>query len=169
LDNRSALTVEAAIIDAFPELTNLQLGLDSDYYGCRNAQEIKKLYEAKIADLSKVKAVVINIRKSLLEGLDIYDAARYHWKIKPEKAEAAGNVIAHDAGLIRGVFSDCRWQIDTDKVFTDLHKVRKALGDRYGFIGESAKEPTLKKLIGQRLDPAKFQKPGAANPIRYTF
>jgi hypothetical protein len=106
----------------------------------------------------------------LLEGLDIYDAARYHWKINPKKAEAVGNVIAHDSGLIRGVFSNCRWKIDTDKVFADLHiEGRKALGDRYGFIGESAKVPALKKLVGQRLDPTKFQKPGARGPIRYAF
>ena len=46
MDDRTALEVEAALIDAYPGLTNVAAGIESDSYGCMHAREIIQRYGA---------------------------------------------------------------------------------------------------------------------------
>ena len=169
MDNQTALVVEAALIDAFPELSNLVSGQHSTDFGCRSANEIADLYSAPIADLTDVRAVLINIRSSLLKGRSVYDGARYHWVLKSYKANSSGIVVAHDSGFIRGIFQECHWFRDTDDRFKKFWSEGRVPKGRFGFVGKEASDPKLKGLLRQRLDPSIYQRRGAANPIRYSY
>lgn len=50
MDMITAKVVEAALIEAYPGLTNIQSGEGGSDYGCMHAIEIIQKYEAKVAD-----------------------------------------------------------------------------------------------------------------------
>lgn len=162
LDNKTALVVEAALIDAYPGLTNAAGGIGSNSFGAMHAQEIVNRYQAEPADF-KHRAILININRSATET-SLYDATRYAWKISRKKAEHAEIVIAVRHGLIVAVFIAKQWLPATTESFPGFEFVP----GRYGFIGTEAPDTIRKMYIGKRL-PDKYRKQGAANPIKYTF
>ena len=91
LDGKTALEVEAALIDAYPGLTNIAGGTRSDY-GAMHAKEIIRRYAAKPA-LFRHKALLISVNRSASER-SLYDATRYAWKISRSKAKQAEIIIA---------------------------------------------------------------------------
>lgn len=93
--------VESAVIDAYPGLTNIQAGQDSDR-GVMHAEEIIRLYEAQEA-VFLPKLVLININRTSDDQAP-YDAVRYSWKIDPDKARRCDYVLAVRRGLIIGAF-----------------------------------------------------------------
>jgi hypothetical protein len=162
--------VEAALIGAFPGLTNIQLGYD-DERGVMHAVEVVTEYEAPIAQ-PQHKLLLINLNRSIDEHHDLLDAVRYAWKIDPKKAALAEYVLAVRRGLIIGAFVAKEWLPADDKNFATLSIFRlreKGYGPmegRHGFLGEEAPEQ-IKKLYCQRRLPDSLKKPGASNPIRY--
>ncbi|NQT39468.1 MAG: hypothetical protein HQ581_18375 [Planctomycetes bacterium] len=162
LDNKTALEVEAALIDAYPGLTNVQGGDGGNDRGAMHAHEIVNRYQAEPADFQH-KAVLINVNRSVTET-SLYDATRYAWKLSKKKAGRAELVIAVRQGMIVGVFVADEWLAATAENFPG----REPASGRYGFIGTEASSRIRKMYIGKRL-PDAYRKPGAANPIKYTF
>jgi hypothetical protein len=71
-----AFQIEAALIDAYPGLTNKVSGHGAGDYGCRHVEQIVTEYAAKPFD-AKEPLILISIAKSYEEeGRDIYDAVR---------------------------------------------------------------------------------------------
>jgi hypothetical protein len=62
MDDRAALEVEAALIDAYPGLTNVAGGFGSDY-GAMHAREIIRRYAAEPA-VFQHKAMLISVNRS---------------------------------------------------------------------------------------------------------
>ena len=162
LDDTTAMEVEAALIDAYQGITNVQGGYESDDRGVMHAQEVIRQYEAEDAQFTH-SVVLINVNKSAGEdGRDLYDAVRYAWKISPEKAEKAEYVLAVQQGLIKDAFVVDEWLPATQANFPGFPGVE----GRYGFKGKAAPEE-IRKLYRHKRVPDAYRKRGAANPIRY--
>ncbi len=162
LDDRTAFEVEAALIDAFPGLTNAAGGSGSNEFGAMHAQEIVNKYQAEPATFQH-RAVIINVNRSAIET-SLYDATRYAWKINTKKALRAEIIVAVRFGLIVAVFVADEWLPATTEHFPGNEPVP----GRYGFIGTDASASLRRMYVGKRL-PEEFRKRGAANPIKYTF
>ena len=162
LDVSTASEVEAALIDAYPGLTNAVAGSGSNEFGAMHAQEIVNKYQAVPAEF-KHRAIIINVNRSATET-SLYEATRYAWKIDAKKARRAEIVVAVRYGLIIAVFIAEQWLPATAESFPG----REPVPGRFGFIGREAPDAIRKMYIGKRL-PDEFRKQGAANPIKYTY
>lgn len=162
MDASTAEQVEAALIDAYPGLTNAVNGAGSGDFGAMHAAEIVERYEAKPA-VFKHRALLISVNRSS-EERSLYDATRFAWKISRKRAEQADVILATVQGVIRGAYIADRWLDATSENFP-------ARGDapgRLGFVGKDAPADIRKLYVGKRV-PDQYRKPGASNPIKYTW
>jgi len=162
LDEKTAFEVEAALIDAYPGLTNLASGMGSSEFGAMHAQEIIRKYQAQMADFQH-RAILINVNRSATET-SLYEATRYSWKINQKKASRAEIVCAVRFGIVIAVFVADAWLPATPEHFPG----REPVPDRFGFVGSEAPAAIRSLYISKRL-PDEFRKQGAANPIKYTY
>lgn len=162
LDDRTAFEVEAALIDAYQGLTNIAGGAGSNDFGAMHAKEIVARYCAEPANF-KHRALLINVNRTATET-SLYEATRYAWKISKSKAEKAEVVLATRQGLIVGVFIADQWLEATAENFPG----REPVPGRYAFNGREAPLELSKHYMDKRI-PDEYRKPGAANPIKYTW
>jgi uncharacterized protein len=162
LDDKSAKEVEAALIDAYPSLTNVMTGCGSNDFGAMHTKEIIKKYQSEVADF-KHNALIINVNLSSTQ-YSTYEAVRYAWKINVSRAIKAEIVLAVSHGLIKDVFFAKKWHEATSENFPG----RVPVPGRFGFEGCIADIEIKSLYIDKRL-PDNFSKKGAANPIRYTY
>src|SRR6266540_2604484 len=73
MDERTAFEVEAALIDAYPGLTNIVGGTGGNDYGAMHAKEIVRRYSAEPA-VFRHKALLISVNRSAAER-SLYDAS----------------------------------------------------------------------------------------------
>jgi hypothetical protein len=165
LDEKTAFEVEAALIDAYPGLTNIAGGAGSNDYGVMHAKEITRRYSAEPA-VFQHKALLISVNRSASER-SLYDATRYAWKLSKAKAQEAEVVLANIQGLIVGAFIPYEWLDATAANFPGLAEGDGVLG-RIGFAGKEAPEDIKKLYVGKRV-PDEYRKRGAANPVKYTW
>ena len=158
LTEDEALVVEAALIDAYPGLANIQNGKDSGDYGCRNVTEIIHLYSAKeVKFTNSDKLLLIKITDESIEiGGNIYEAVRKSWVLKPEKANQAQYVLAVKEGIVVGIFTlnEKGWQRDGNS-------------NRYFFEGNEVQSGAVVKRFKNCRISDEYRKKGAANPVRY--
>ena len=107
MDDKTAFEVEAALIDAYPGLTNIVGGAGSTDYGAMHAREIIRRYSAEPA-VFQHKALLISVNRSATEA-SLYEATRYAWKISKSKAKQAEVILATVQGLIVGAFVADDW------------------------------------------------------------
>lgn len=162
LDDRTAFDVEAALIDAYPGLTNVAGGSRSTDFGAMHAKEIVRRYSADSA-VFRHRALLINVNRSAAES-SLYEATRYAWKISASKAKQAEVILATVQGLIVGAFIADEWLEATAINFPG----REEMAGRRGFIGHEAPAEIRGQYVGKRV-PDKYRKRGAANPIKYTW
>jgi hypothetical protein len=162
MDEETAFAVEAALIEAYPGLTNLAGGHGNQDFGVMHATEIINMYEAQDADLSLHKIIMINVNDA--EQRSLYNSTRLAWRMSKEKAEKAEYVLAVSKGLIRGVFKPTRWMDATPEHFPGI----EPMPGRIGFEGEIA-EPHICEIYLRKKVPDEYRKRGAANPIKYSY
>jgi uncharacterized protein len=164
MDDTTAFAVEAALMDAYPGLTNIAGGHGVGDVGAAHAREIIQRYAAEPAAFEH-KALLINVNRTAVEATSLYEATRYAWKISRKKAMQAEVVLATVQGRIVGAFVADEWMEATPENFPERDD---AAPGRLGFKGHEA-PPHLKELyVGKRV-PDEFRKRGAANPIKYTW
>ncbi len=164
----TALEVEAALIDAYPGLTNKVGGHGSDEFGIAHASEIIRRYEAKAFSVAH-KLLLISIGVSIAEDKreSVYDATRYAWKISPTRANKAEFILAHNKGIVVGVFKATRpWMKATPENFPILCQYEWP--NRWGFEGIEAPSNVRSQYLQKRV-PDQYRKRGAANPVRFLF
>ena len=151
-----AFEIEAALIEAYPGLTNIQDGHGNMDFGCANASEIQRIYKAEEAEIAKGKFVIIKVKESIVNARgSLYEAVRRAWRINVENAKGK-RVLACVNGLIRGVFVvDGEWKKDEERL------------SRWYFDGREVDDREARELIGKRL-PKSYAKKGAANPVCYS-
>ena len=164
MDDKTAFEVEAALIDAYPGLTNIVGGAGSNDYGAMHAQEIVSRNGAEPANFDHVRALLISVNRSATEASSLYEATRYAWKLNKSKAKQAEVVLATRQGEIVGAFIARRWLEATAENFPG----RDPVPGRFGFDGEEAPDAMKKLYVGKRV-PDEYRRPGAANPIKYTW
>ena len=162
MDSKTAFEVEAALIDAYPGLTNIAGGQGNSEFGSMHAKEATLKYQADDAEFVH-KVVMITVNRSAAE-VSLYEATRYSWKISPPKARRADYVLAVVTGIIRGVFEVDEWMEATAENFPG----REAVPGRHGFNGRRANDDGHRRYVGRRV-PKQFRKRGAANPIKYSY
>jgi hypothetical protein len=162
MDERTAFEVEAALIDAYPGLTNIMGGAGNNDFGTMHPREIIRRYEAEPA-VFQDKALMISVNRTAAER-SLYEATRFAWKIDPNKARRADVVLSTLQGLIVGAFVAEEWL----PAMTENFPEREDEPGRYGFIGVEASEDLKQRYVGKRV-PDEYRKPGAANPIKYTY
>ena len=162
MGEKTAVEVEAALIDAYPGLTNIAGGTGSNDFGPMHAEEITRRYAAEPA-VFQHRALLINVNRSAAET-SLYEATRYAWKISRSRAKQAEVILAALQGLIVGAFVADDWLPATSVNFPG----REDRPGRLGFVGREAPAEISHLYVGRRV-PDEYRKPGAANPIKYTW
>ena len=103
-----AFEVEAALIDAYPGLSNQVIGVGSRVRGSRYVEEIIIEYAAEEFQV-KEPLMMISIGVSYYERDDPYDAVRYAWQVNVQKANQYNLVLARLRGLIVGAYRPDKW------------------------------------------------------------
>lgn len=159
-----AFQIEAALIDAYPGLTNVLGGHGSGDYGVRHVEQIVAEYTAE-PFVACEPLILISVGKSFGdESRSIYDAVRGVWRIDPEKANVRRLVLAQRRGIVIEAFRPIRpWVPATKQNFQWL---TEDIPGRWGFVGEVAEMEAREKYLRRRV-PDAYRKKGAANPIRF--
>ena len=161
MDDKTAFEVEAAVMDAYPGLTNVAGGHGSAERGVAHATEILRAYSAKpVAIQHSVVEITINRTAA---ARNAYDATRFAWKLDVDRARKTELVLAVVDGIIVDVFTVKNWLSATAENFPSFEVIDSASG-RYGFDGAQATHDVHALYIGKRMPKKAF---GAANPIRY--
>lgn len=156
-----AKEVEAALIDAYPGLTNVMGGEASGDRGAMHADEIVSEYLAAPA-VFEHRALLISVNRSASER-PLYEATRFAWKLSQKRANETQVVLASEKGIIRSAYIPDKWMEAT----ADNFPGRPDRPGRLGFIGHEAPPEIQNLYIGRRIpDEYRF---GTANPIRYTW
>ncbi|MBI3669442.1 MAG: hypothetical protein HY237_06665 [Acidobacteria bacterium] len=160
MNEESAKEVEAALIDAYPGLTNIQPGYESDR-GAMHATQVIRLYEAEEAKFVH-NVVLLKIHRAIQER-PIIDAVRYAWNINQNRARKQDYVLAVANGMIVGAYVADEWLPATPENFPGfppLSPDRK----KFGFRGHEAPEDVKAMYIQKRVPPTKR---GEAGVIHY--
>ena len=158
-----AYQIEAALIDAYPGLTNKVGGHQSGDYGTRHVEQIISEYsrESFVAD---EPLILISIGQSFYdETASIYDAVRAAWRLDITKARTYGLVLAHRQGMVIGAFRPHDWM---PALKTHFPWLAEDIPKRCGFVGEPAGSTVAALYVGKRV-PDGYRTRGAANPVRY--
>ena len=158
-----AYEVEAALIDAYPGLTNLVEGHGSGDYGSRHVEEIVAQYAVESFEVME-HLLLISIGTMYYQR-PLYDAVRWAWKVKRDRVEQYKLVLAHNRGLVVGAFRPTEWLPATRVNFPGLEGYADA-PERLAFIGHEAETETRALYVGKRV-PERYRRKGAANPVRY--
>lgn len=163
MDGATALEVEAALMDAYPGLTNIAGGHGNSDFGVMHAKEVIARYATPEADFQH-NVILISVRHSSSER-SLYEATRYAWRVSLKKAKLAEYVLPHVQGMIKGAFQPTKWMKATVANFGGRAEGADWPG-RYGFEGVEAPAEIQALYVGKRI-PDEFRQRGAANPIRY--
>jgi len=157
LTEDTAYEVEAALIDAYPGLTNSQIGKYSYDRGLMHYRQIIDMYQARPLE-PRHKLIAISINHSADQSESVYEAVRYAWRLNPDKANSCDYVLAIHKGIVVGVFEADRWIDATAANFPGRSEDRPG---RFGFHGSEA-SPDICALYIKTSPPRSSQ-----NPIRY--
>ena len=154
MDEKTSFEVEAALIDAFPGLSNIAGGHGNNLRGCAHVSEIEQQYNAEEAP-SDQRFIAVNVSKSI-EGRangDYYSAARWQWKISKDRRTKGAPVVAYRNGIIRAVFEIAKdgWLPADHFEFSSLHSGAAMDPKRWGFVSTHTSEETRKRYVGKRL------------------
>ena len=158
MDEKTALVVEGALMEAYPGVLNKAGGHGSNEFGCMHAKQVIEQYEARETDIQH-KALIIKINHTALEADSIYDAVRKSWRLNVERAEEAEYVLAVSKGLVIGVFEPKDWE---------EYRSNDGSPSRWGFVGEEAPDDIKKFYMRTRI-PASMRKKGMAAPVLYSY
>ena len=151
--------VEAALIDAFPGLTNAQAGHGSNSFGPMHVRELVDKYMLPVIDERPAESILfININDIVNRSTRdaVYQQVRGHWRLSTARASKTELVIATIRGVAVGVFRPDRWYPSP------------AYPGRYCFDGKEAEEAQWTRFVGdrgKRIVHAEMKH--IQNPIRY--
>ena len=160
MDEATAFEVEAALMEAYPGLTNIVAGHGCDQFGVLHADEICRRYEAPVVEFHH-PVLMLTVNKLAAEE-SLYEATRYAWRLSINRARAVTFVLPVVEGVIRGAFVADAWLPAT----ADNFPGKEPMPDRYGFVGRPAPDDII-QLYARKQVPDRFRARGAANPAKY--
>ncbi len=156
LTEKEAFEVEAALIDCFPGLTNLQSGHNNDY-GANNAETLQQTYSLETyEEPDDLKYMIIKTTYDRINNDcngSLYDAVRYSWKVRKNRVDKIKYVLGVVGGVVKEVFEVEKWQLADN-------------GVRYEFVGHIAPDE-IRNIFKDKRIPEKYSKKGSANPVQY--
>ena len=158
----AAYQVEAALIDAYPGLTNKVRGYGSVDYGSRHVEQIIAEFEAEEFEVRE-PLMFIHINKSYYTRPNPYEAVRSAWKINLNKARRYKLVLASLRGVVVGAYRPKKWLLSLKEHFP---WEQSNLPDRWGFEGTDAEYEVWSYYVSKRV-PARYKKKGAMASVRY--
>jgi hypothetical protein len=163
--------VEAALIDCYPGLENIQGGHYSADRGPMNVKEVIVKYGLpSFPEVANKSFVLININqlKNRYDRGLIYEQVRLAWRIDSKRASKADFVLAVVRGVVVGVFTAEKWMPATHSNFPE--RVSKDFDEskRKGFVGDIAPDGYWNEYVGEHgkrlVDKAMMHN---QNPIKY--
>ncbi len=157
LDERDALVIESALIDAYSverKLTNKIRGFDGSEP--MNAITLQKMFSTKeyVDSKSNPSYMIIKVKDYWLNQRENrYECTRSAWKLDPHRANKYRYVLSVTGGIVREVYKVTEWHYCIDS-------------DRAEFTGEIA-EPEVRKIFIDKRIPEKYRKKGQASPFLY--
>lgn len=159
LSEETAFEVEAALIDCYPGLTNIQSGHNSDR-GVTNAEMLEKElsyeeFDEDNPEIKKLKYCIIKIKDYWIQQYgSIYETVRKYWRVNLDKVQKIPYVIASRDGVVVGVFEVDHWEKSSE------------VEGRSFFCGKDADAGITNLFINKRI-PQHYIKKGKASPILY--
>lgn len=161
LTESEALQVEAALIDCYQGLSNMQRGYHSNDYGVTNAQILINRFSRSVYDEpSDFKYLIIKVQQWRIDDLipqhgtnTRYEATRWCWRIRPRSVHEYPYAFSVTGGIVREVYKICQW-IPADE-------------GRYAFNGTVANEEIRKRFVEHRI-PDIYNKKGMASPVLFS-
>ena len=153
LTDDAVLEVEAALIDAYSNLTNIQGGYGSGSKGPLSVEELNDKYDLPIIDTPPAeKLVLININKveNKYDKNIVLNQTQVSWKVSLEKVKKADYVLSVVRGVVVGAFVAKEWLPATNANFPHLIPPGGEVIGRKGFLGEPAPEDVWEKFVGAR-------------------
>lgn len=166
ISDSAIFEVEAALIDVYPQLDNIQGGHGSSERGPMSTNELRAKYGLKeTVRIPGHKLLLINLNRSSedMGRADFYEKVRFAWKINSKQAAASDYVLAVLRGVVRDVFVAEKWFKATKENFPQLPVDMPA---RLGFVGYRASQEIIEQYVNTRL-PA--NRTHIQNPIRYWY
>jgi uncharacterized protein len=167
-DEKTALKVEAAIIDLFSleVLTNEVRGHESIEYGRENLDALISRYLKKEIEIVE-PSILIKISLDYSDKLDpikLYDRTRSSWIVGDKRAKAEYAFAVSDS-IILEVYAISAWLKDMS-TFNTVEPETKVLDSRrWEFVGRLAPEKMRQKYRYRSV--ANYFPKGAVNPIQY--
>lgn len=153
MDEPTAFEVEAALIDAYPGLSNIAGGHGNGDFGCAHIKQLEQKYNAQPAPIDQ-RFIAVNVSRSIEEcGGDYYKAARFAWKIAEWRRTMCAPVAAYTNGIIRAVFEIDKdgWLPADDPEFESHRAYGDQGSNRWGFVSHHTSEETWNRYVGKRL------------------
>ena len=152
IDQVAAYEVEAALIDAYPDLTNRAGGHGSGDRGPRTVLEVIGQYETEEFEVRE-PLLLVTISKGLSDDPEeVYHAARFAWTVSLPGVEGRKLVLAQSGGIVVGAFRWDNWLEGTRENFPDLGDEPK----RWGFRGRWADSAERDSYVGKRV-PSRYR------------
>lgn len=148
-----AFEVESALIDYYPELTNVQSGHGSDR-GVITVEDFEMLCNKKEYQEPQEDYIIIKTTENAINLYgNLYDATRQSWRGSIDRAQKYKYVLSVVYGEVKEVY-----EVENNGWYK--------IGDRIGFNGKVTANPDMRALVGQLL-PLKYMERGMANPFLY--
>lgn len=160
MNEETAKVVEAALIDAYPGLTNIQGGEGSASFGPMHVEEIESLYNKEVLDdniIDKLLLINVNGIENTSTKEAIYQRVRGNWRLNKDRANKADFIIAVRRGVTIGVF----------KLGQDKKWYESSESGRYCFDGVVASDADWKRFVGSYGKRVPNSMKNGQNPIRY--
>jgi hypothetical protein len=149
LTDNEAKILEAALIDAFPGLTNIQTGEGSRKYGPAHASELIIKYQKSEFPIDE-PILVVKVTESLKKFNNIKNAVQAAWAVNLNRAKRVKYVLGLNVNVCVAVYEvkDNSWIIATRDHFPFLEKVfPKKLGFNPLEVPEEIANKYLNKLV----------------------
>lgn len=173
IPDAAVLEVEAALIDAYPGLTNQQAGHGSNAKGPVDVRQLIDKYarpelDGDIAE----RLVLINVNafqhQNRSDRNAIYEQVHFAWRISATRAAKADYVLAVVRGVVIGAFVADEWLEANSANFPQVPRAKADANGRFAFNGRVAADEVWDRFVGTRgkrviHDEMKHDQ----NPIRY--
>lgn len=156
LTEEQAFEVEAALIDCFPGLANIQSGHGSEY-GVTNAIELESRLSAKTYDEPDFGYIIIKVQNWRLEEMAAkygvenarYEATRGCWRNKKPSLDKYPYVFSVTGGIVKAVYRVLEWH---------------DAGNRIECTANRASDDIWNNFVGKKI-PDYYSKKGMASPF----
>lgn len=172
ISDKIAYEVEAALIEAYEDLSNITGGHNSSDRGCQHAEQLIHKYKKEALN-PRHNLIALSIGSSYKDSNDLEKSVRLAWRANLDKAKQQDFVIAHSRGLVLEVFQVSKddWLEATPENFPgeikpDEDEDRKKLfprriGIRKGRLMRAPEE--IRNLYKKHVLPPSR----TTNPVRY--